>query len=87
MERPYNLMESLAAVRNCECNIQDLSDVISSLHAVGQGEVASWLEINKESYGEIMNEFSQWFLDHSHYQRESIDQEAAKTTGLPMPED
>ena len=87
MEPPYNLMEALAAVRNRECNRQDLSDVISSLHAVGQGEVASWLETNQESYGDIMNEFSQWLLANSHYQRESIDQEAAKTTGLPLPED
>jgi hypothetical protein len=86
-ERPYNLMEALAAVRNNGCNIQEFSCAIAALQGIGQEEVASWLEHHEESYGEIMKEFSQWLLTHSHYERESREQQVAEATGLVMPED
>jgi hypothetical protein len=86
-ERPYNLMEALLAVHNSESNMQTSDNVITALCGIGQENVAAWLEGHEESYGEIMKEFSEWFLSHSHYQRESIDQDAAISTGLEMPED
>lgn len=86
-ERPDNLMEALLAVRNSEGNIQVRDNAIAALYGIGQEKVASWLERHEESYGEIINEFSEWLLSHSHYQRESIEQDAARTTGLEMPED
>jgi hypothetical protein len=87
-ERPYNLMESLAAVRSNGCNMQAQTDVIAALHGIGQENVASWLERHEEGYSEIVTkEFSEWLFTNSHYERESPDQDVAKATGLELPED
>jgi hypothetical protein len=88
-ERPHNLMAALLEVRNSgSCSTLEFSCVVDSLKAMGQQEVAAWLESHQASYDEIITkEFSQWLQEHSPTEQQSIAQSAAEATGLGMPED
>lgn len=86
--RPDNLMEALSVIRDRGSDLLDCSGTIASLYSIGQTEAASWLEHHQEIYHEVvMKEFSQWLEAHSPYEGESIAQQAARVTGLDMPED
>lgn len=87
--RPDNLMAALSDLSNSgKCSTLEFSCVVESLKAMGQLEVAAWLETDQASYDEIITkEFPEWLKEHSPYEEESIAQAAAAATGLDMPED
>lgn len=88
-ERPSDLMEALAEVRDiARCNMLDFSCVFNTLRSIGCFEVAYWLEHHQESYGALLiDEFSEWLNTHPSQPRISLAQQVANATGLEVIED